>query len=1641
MANDVKIVLTAQDKASKDIDRVTGRVEALEKASSLVASRMAAVGGAIAGVVSIAAGLALSKQFIDMADSMSLLQSRVKLATSGVAEFAQVQADLFALAQRNSVSLEEVAGAYSRLSDPVKRLGGSSKEAIGIIDALSKSLKISGASSQESAAAIAQFGQAMGSGKLQGDEFKSLAEAAPRFMKAISEGSGIAAENLKDMASEGKLTADVVGNALLNSLDKLNTEAAQMPDTVGQAMTRLKNDIAKAVDEINQAGGINGGLAGLIGDAGQLIGPIKQEMIEAFQAVGGWIDNNREGLTETGRVVGGLASDLWRMAEAMASIAGFAADASAKSGGLKTVLEAVRIILAGIEDGITIIGAAFVKVGADIVDILYKPLGNLMLAYGNALEMIGSSSARWWQEAGDKIRNTTNAAHEYADGVHTAFANNESELGRLNTQLAATAAAQSEAGSAAATTGVALAQQGKTAAKTAAAFASLRSSLKGDADKGKSGTDPYQSLLEGLRRQLATTEKLSAVEKLNLDLQDKKYAKIGTLQKAELQAVAAQIDAQQRLAAVRKLDDADEAARVNWTKRQGQALAEEEQAIWGKIEAQVQATRVMGLSATATEELTLADMQQQLAWRESLDLNDDVTESLKRRIAAQKQLIAETQNGEIKQAGIDAAKAAADAHKKAAEDAAREWQKTVDTIDGTFHDAFTDMLKQGKADWESFTDSLATTFKSAVADEIYKMTLKPLVLNVVGSFSGSGAPAVPGADGQPLSISNGFGVISGAQAAWAGMSGGITNAANSFALSGMGQAAGLSTVSAMGPPTAAGVMGGPATVMTGAGATFAAAAAPVLGALTAAYAIAEMQKSGWGIDNDKKSGALAAVSVGTLGANVILDRLFGHNRTVSNDAQGISGTFDLSGFEGQNYQERSQKGGTFRSDRRWTDYSAIDADMDKALDSMLKQAVSGVKTIGRALNVETETALEGFSHTFALQLSENGDMSKAGEKIAAELKKVQDELATRLVPNIADFARYGETAADTFGRLNQEVTATDAILLAMGKDASEAFGAVGLASIKAREDLIDLAGGLDALASKTQSFYANFYSSDEQVQLAATQAQKALTEGFAEIGQSIPATREAFRSLVESQDLSTEAGRKLWNSLLDLQDEFDAVADGADATATSMQAAADKLAAATTTAQQGQASLFDTFASDAQKLAAAQKLINDTFAGLGKTVPDTAGDFLKLTQAIDPASEAGQSLIATLQKVSGAFAYIQTAATAAADASIVAINNARNTAARGYFSGIDLSAAQSGYFGEGQAAIDNLFGSISEGAITAAQTAADAAATAVSGWKSAAQSIKSSLGNIRSGSLSGLSPEARYNLLKSKFATTSDAARGGNLEAAGNLGQIASDFLSASRDYNASSEAFQQDRASADAALDESLKYAGAQVSLQQAIADASKASVTQLQAMNQALTGFAAKAQEMLEKSYGGADRGTATAAVGKLADVQAMVDKWFADTSAGFVQAYAGGTLMRLDGSNAQFTDASGATSYVRAGESALDLAKRIAAFKSTWESDFGIKLPSYAVGTPFVPQDQIAQIHKGEMIIPASAAAQLRKYGVSNQPDSSLQAEMLAELRANRQTLQSGNVALQQQLAVSNAKLAAVEKRLAAIEDGNRLTRASL
>jgi tape measure domain-containing protein len=202
----------------------------------------------------------------------------------GGADLAKAQKDIYDTAQRAGLGLQETTELYTKMYAPVKRLGGGVNETTAIVEAFAASLKVGGASTQAAASATLQFAQAMGSGKLQGDEFRSMAEASPRFMQALAEGMGVPTEQLKKMGSEGKLTADVVGNALMKSLGQLKTEMASIPDTFGAASQRFKNDVMLAVGELNKTAGTTLGLAGAVEEARKLIPAVKDEL--AARALG-----------------------------------------------------------------------------------------------------------------------------------------------------------------------------------------------------------------------------------------------------------------------------------------------------------------------------------------------------------------------------------------------------------------------------------------------------------------------------------------------------------------------------------------------------------------------------------------------------------------------------------------------------------------------------------------------------------------------------------------------------------------------------------------------------------------------------------------------------------------------------------------------------------------------------------------------------------------------------------------------------------------------------------------------------------------------------------------------------------------------------------------------------------------------------------------------------------------------------------------------------------------------------------------------------------------------------------------------------------------------------------------------------------
>jgi tape measure domain-containing protein len=414
----------AQDKTTDSANKMGGAADRAKSAFDGLSRALKYLGAAL-----------IVKELVQMADAVTLMDARLKLAAGSSKDFAKAQKDIYAIAQANNVGLQETTALYTKLYEPVKRLGGGTKEATAIVDAFATSLRVGGAGAQEAASATLQFAQAMGSGKLQGDEFRSMAEASPRFMKALAEGMGVPIETLKKMGTEGKLTADVVGNALIKSLDQLKQEALSLPDTVGGALTRFKNDIIIAVGEINNSEGFSMGFAGMIEGARQLIPTIKDELAGALSKVSEWFSWIKDDVLEVWDNVKGLIGDVWNLAKPFVEITAIIAGAIIKTGVFGDLLKMARVMVAGLYDGFTFIGGVLAGIGSKIMQFVLSPLTFVLEKSAQIAGVFNEDLANKIRGVNKNISDFTGAGSEYAASVVDAFGRGDSALMRLDKSL------------------------------------------------------------------------------------------------------------------------------------------------------------------------------------------------------------------------------------------------------------------------------------------------------------------------------------------------------------------------------------------------------------------------------------------------------------------------------------------------------------------------------------------------------------------------------------------------------------------------------------------------------------------------------------------------------------------------------------------------------------------------------------------------------------------------------------------------------------------------------------------------------------------------------------------------------------------------------------------------------------------------------------------------------------------------------------------------------------------------------------------------------------------------------------------------------------------------------------------------------
>lgn len=184
------------------------------------------------------------------ADQLTSIRSRINLINDGSQTTAEIMEKIYSAATRSRGSYIDMADSVAKLNMLAKDAFSSNDEAIYFVEQLNKQFKISGAGIQEASAAMYQLTQAMASGKLQGDEFRSIMENAPLLAQSIAKEMGMSVGQLKEMSSQGLITADIIKSALFNAAEETDARFGEIPMTFAEVGQSVQNQLIQAFQPV-----------------------------------------------------------------------------------------------------------------------------------------------------------------------------------------------------------------------------------------------------------------------------------------------------------------------------------------------------------------------------------------------------------------------------------------------------------------------------------------------------------------------------------------------------------------------------------------------------------------------------------------------------------------------------------------------------------------------------------------------------------------------------------------------------------------------------------------------------------------------------------------------------------------------------------------------------------------------------------------------------------------------------------------------------------------------------------------------------------------------------------------------------------------------------------------------------------------------------------------------------------------------------------------------------------------------------------------------------------------------------------------------------------------------------------------------
>ena len=497
------------------------------------------------------------------------------------------------------------------------------------------------------------------------------------------------------------------------------------------------------------------------------------------------------------------------------------------------------------------------------------------------------------------------------------------------------------------------------------------------------------------------------------------------------------------------------------------------------VDAEELRIKTLGMSRAQVEALRLAEMKRHLELLSTAPALQAQHDALQLVIDRQEELVRALQRGDIE-----------DATRKAADESNKAWSKMFDDVQKGLTNALIKGFESGKGAAQSLREYLENYFK-AIPIRIVAQVITGGVMGMAGAaanamgFGGIGSLLGMGGGG-----GGGMGML--------GMLGGAGGALGGF---GTGVMSGLSAWGA----------GGSVAGLLGSGSIFGGGLANGLGLLT---------------------GTLGPIALGIGAVAALWDSAFGHGPR-NTESTTLNARVGAGGVSGSIDSAWREKGGWFRSDRTGVTSNALGQDLQRALDStaqgLYRQVAASFETLGMSTG-----GIASFSKAISVSLT--GKDSEDKKAIETALLGYRDGLVGSASGFLAQYRKADEKLFDTLQRLAGIQTLSNQLAPLGG-----IFTRIAQSSFHARNALVDMAGGLDALATKSADFVANYYSQDEQAGLQAAAIDKALRAvGIDATGLR---TKADYRALLES--LSPSQSAQI-NALLSYGSAFAGLADYLD---------------------------------------------------------------------------------------------------------------------------------------------------------------------------------------------------------------------------------------------------------------------------------------------------------------------------------------------------------------------------------------------------------------------------------------------------------------------------------------------------------------